>query len=239
MSTPAAAVIRRGHERARTAPWRAASGVALLNPTPEAPLLSGEFVQHCLSALARQGFTRVVTGALSPLEQAGFLAAGFGVEETLALLGLDLGAPLPPVAPGLKLARVPRFRRPQVLDVDRAAFAEFWRFDELGLADALAATPSVRFRAAMTPEGPIAGYAICGRSGRHGFVQRLAVHPAAQGSGTGRRLLLDGLHWLRSRGAVHAAVNTQTANRRALALYASVGFREEPTGLSVLSAGLR
>lgn len=232
------AVIRQGRERARTAPWRGAGDVALINPMPEAPFLSHQFVAHCLDTLAGQGFRRVITGALSPLEQAGFLAAGFGVEATLTLLGRDLGPDLPPVPPGLRISRVPRFRRADVLEVDHAAFSEFWRFDESGLTDALAATPSVRFRVARTSAGQIAGYAICGRSGVRGFVQRLAVRPDAQGTGTGRRLLLDGLHWMRRHGAARAVVNTQSDNQAALSLYHSVGFEPEPIGLSVLSAGL-
>jgi ribosomal protein S18 acetylase RimI-like enzyme len=237
MSASSVAVIRRGPERARTAPWRGAGDVALINPTPEAPFLSVDFVRHCLGTLSRQGFRKVITGALSPLEQAGFLAAGFGVEATLTLLGRDLQIDLPPVPSGPRLIRVVRSRRAEVLEVDHAAFSEFWRFDGLGLSEALAATPSVRFRAARM-NGRIVGYAICGRSGRRGFVQRLAVHPDAQGTGTGRRLLLDGLHWMRRKGVARAVVNTQSSNEAALRLYNSVGFREEPIGLSVLSAGL-
>jgi mycothiol synthase len=205
---------------------------------PEAPLLSTGFVLHCCETLSEKGFTRVVTGALSPLEQTGFLAAGFDVEAQLRLLEIDLTGPLPGVSPGRPLRRVSRRRQREVLDVDRAAFDEFWRFDEFGLRDALEATPEVRFRRAVSETGLTTGYAVCGRAGRRGFVQRLAVHPAAQGSGSGRRLLLDGLHWMRRRGAEQAVVNTQTDNQAAANLYLSVGFRDEPLGLSVLSAPL-
>jgi GNAT superfamily N-acetyltransferase len=231
-------VIRWGQERARTGPWHGDRHVALITLAPETPLLSGEFVRHCLEALSARGFTRAITGALSPLEQAGFLDAGFGVEEHLRLLRIDLRPPLDPVPPGLRLRRVPWWRRDAVLAVDHAAFVDFWRFDSLSLADALRATPSVRFRAAMDDGNGIVGYGICGRSGPRGFVQRLAVRPSAQGSGTGRRLLLDGLHWMRARGADRAVVNTQMGNAAALALYLKVGFQEDPFGLSVLSTGL-
>ncbi len=219
-------------------PWRGDGSVALLTVSPDAPFLSADFVRHCLSTLADQGFSRVLTGALSPLEQAGFLAAGFGVEEKLRLLGLDLGLPLPPLPRRPRLSRVPARRRRAVLEVDRAAFSEFWRFDETALEDALAATPAVRFRASGGRRGPVGGYAICGRSGRRGYVQRLAVHPQAQGRGLGRRLLLDGLYWMAGRGVGRVLVNTQSDNGAALALYTAVGFRDEPVGLSVLSAGI-
>lgn len=238
MSVPAADVIRKGRERARTSPWRGDDGVAFITPAPEAPFLSADFVRHCLITLADRGFTRVITGALSPLEQAGFLAAGFGVEERLRLLGIDLSAPLPAPPPGFPLRRVPRRRRPEILEVDRSAFVDFWQFDSSGLLEALNATPVVRFRMAVGPGGSVAGYAISGRSGPRGFVQRLAVRPDTQRRGTGSRLLLDGLEWMKRHGVVRAVVNTQISNDAALALYLKTGFREEPVGLSVLSSGL-
>lgn len=242
MTAAPADVISWGRERARTGRWRGDDNVAFLTPVANAPVPSADFVRRCLGALADRGYERVVTAALSPLEQAGFLAAGFDVEQRLHLLAIDLALPLPPVPPGLPLRRVGRRARGAVLAVDRAAFPAFWQFDVAGLADSLRATPAVRFRMAVRrPAGQdeVSGYAICGRSGSRGFVQRLAVHPDAQGEGTGRRLLLDGLHWLRSRGATTAAVNTQEGNDAALSLYISTGFREEPVGLSVLSTGLR
>ena len=205
---------------------------------PETPLPSADFVRHCVDILAEQGFRRIRTAALSPLEQASFLAAGFTVEQDLWLLSADLGMEAPLVPAGMRLIRVRRRRRPEVLRVDRAAFTEAWRFDELALEDALDATPQVRFRAAADRFAPVQGYAICGRAGRRGYVQRLAVHPEGQGRGTGRRLLLDGLAWLVRAGVTKAFVNTQAGNQPALALYKSVGFVQESIGLSVLASGL-
>jgi ribosomal protein S18 acetylase RimI-like enzyme len=238
LMVPSNGILRWGSERARAANWRGDREVALLSPLPDAPPPSVEFLRRCMEMLAARGFRRVVTGALSPSEQAGFLAAGFGVEQRLHLLAINLSADLPSVPPGLALGRVSRRRRPDVLEVDRSAFPGFWQFDDAGLRDALRATPSVRFRAAFDPAGRIVGYGICGRSGRRGFVQRLAVDPGAQRSGTGRRLLLDGLTWMRRHRVDRAIVNTQVGNEAALALYRQTGFSEEPTGLSVLSAGL-
>lgn len=237
MTAAPADVISWGRERARTGRFRGDRDVAYLTPMANSPLPSADFVRRCLDTLADRGYARVVTAALSPLEQAGFLAAGFDVEQRLHLLTIDLVPLLPPVPPGLRLRRVPRRRRADVLEVDHAAFPSFWQLDQAGLEDSLRATPAVRFR--MAGGHRAAGYAICGRSGHRGFVQRLAVHPAYQGTGTGRRLLLDGLHWLAARGATSAAVNTQEGNDAALSLYLSTGFREEPVGLSVLSTGLR
>ncbi|MDQ2754263.1 MAG: GNAT family N-acetyltransferase [Actinomycetota bacterium] len=237
MSAPSLEVIRWGRERARSGSWRGDPQIAYLAPAPDAPPPSAPFVLRCLDTLASRGFTRVVTGALGPLEQAGFLAAGFDISERLHLLGIDLDDELPALPAGARLARAGHRRRGVVLAIDHHAFSQFWQFDADGLTDALHATPHTRFRVAL--DGPtIAGYAICGRAGGRGFVQRLAVDPARHRQGLGRRLLLDGLHWLRRRRVRHAVVNTQTGNLAALALYRQVGFVDEPTGLIVLSVDL-
>jgi GNAT superfamily N-acetyltransferase len=231
-------VLRWGSERARTGQWRGDRAVAYLNPVPDAPPPSEAFLLRCLATLRDQGFSRVVTGALSPPEQRGFLAAGFAVEQRLHLLSIDLLGDLPRMPDGAPLRRAARRDRPRVLAVDAAAFSPFWRFDEAGLRDALAATPQTRFRVACSADGDIVGYAVCGRAAARGFVQRLAVDPPAQGQGSGRRLLLDGLYWMRRRRVQRAVVNTQVGNDVALQLYLRTGFREDPSGLSVLSAGL-
>src|SRR6202035_364291 len=107
MSAPSADVIRWGRERVRTGLWRGHKEVASLAAVADAPLPSADFLKRCLTALADRGFSRVVTAALSPLEQGGFLAAGFEIEERLHLLAIDVRA-LPPVPAGLTLRRLRR-----------------------------------------------------------------------------------------------------------------------------------
>jgi ribosomal protein S18 acetylase RimI-like enzyme len=234
-------VLRIGGEEVRTGPWRGDRTVAFLAPTPMQPSPSAECIRRCLAVLAERGFRRVVTGALSPFEQTGFLAAGFQVEEELHLLAHDLSA-LPPAPPAVvPFRRVRRRDRDGVLAVDHLAFPPFWQLDEPGLDDALAATPKVRFRLAEHhPElrTGISGYAICGRAADRGYVQRLAVHPALHGRGLGRGLMVDGMRWMKRRGVRRAVVNTQIGNDTALELYQRLGFRLEPVGLSVLSMGI-
>jgi ribosomal protein S18 acetylase RimI-like enzyme len=233
-----ASVIRIGREQVRTGPWRGDHRVAYLAPTAQQPAPSAEFIRRCLDMLAQRGFSRVVTGALSPLEQTGFLAAGFQVEERLHLLGHDLRElPTATVTPEMRRAR--RTDRPAVLAVDHAAFPSFWRLDSLGLDEAISATPRTRFRVTTDPGlRGLSGYAICGRAGVRGYVQRLAVHPSLHGQGLGRALMVDGMLWLKRRGVQRAMVNTQVGNDVALSLYEHLGFRLESVGLSVLSAGL-
>ncbi len=235
-------MIERRGERLRVGPWRGDPHVAHLTPVPGSPSPSADFVLHCLDTLARDGYRRAVTGALAPAEQAGYRMAGFVVTEDLHLLSHDLS--------GIALAGFSRaaMHRPaakdwtQVLAVDTLAFDPFWRLDHAGLVDAIGATPHARFRAASWsggsgPQG-IVGYAITGRAGKRGYLQRLAVHPDHQGQGLGQALVMDGLRWLRRWRVEHAMVNTQLQNARALALYEHLGFRREPNGLSVLGREL-
>jgi ribosomal-protein-alanine N-acetyltransferase len=233
-------VLESGRERLRVGPWRGEIETAYLNPVPGSPLPSADFVRRCLRTLAGQGYRRVVTGALSPSEQTAFRAAGFVVTEHLFLLSHDLRSVPDLEAPEGALRRSSRRDREEVLELDHLAFDPFWRLDGSGLDEAIAATPHTRFRVAVDEKDgqTVVGYAITGRAGRRGYLQRLAVHPDLQRRGLGTVLVADALRWLRRWRADRAMVNTQLANERALALYERVGFRREPSGLSVLAREL-
>ncbi len=127
--------------------------------------------------------------------------------------------------------------------MDGAAFSPFWRFDERGLDDARAATPSARFRVVDGigggDDGRVVGYAITGRAGSIGYLQRLAVLPDHQRRGIGHALVMDGLLWARRRGSTSVLVNTQETNEAAVRLYERMGFRREAYGLAVLERPLR
>lgn len=228
--------------RLRIGPWRGGGGAAYVVPSGDGliPLDAAE-VTACLRSLARQGFSAAYTSALGRADRQPFLDAGFCEVERLHLLTHPLGERSLGEAPGslggVAIRRARRRDRTAVLEVDRAAFDRFWHLDDIGLTEALTATSSVHFRVAVAPTG-LVGYVICGRSGHHGYVQRLAVHPAHQGRGTGRALVLDGLRWLRHRGARDAVVNTQVGNERSLHLYQRCGFVLRPDGLAVLRADL-
>jgi ribosomal protein S18 acetylase RimI-like enzyme len=225
--------IEQHGERVRLASWRADGQVAHLSPTAMRPL-SATFIDSCLERLRARGFTTVVTSALSADEGAGFLKAGFEVQEKLELLSHDLER-----VPGVdhRLHRPWRGARPRVLAVDALSFDAFWRLHKGGLDDALGATPSVRFRVHGWGNG-LDAYVIGGRGSGTGYVQRLAVHPDARGQGLGRSLVGDVLRWMKRRGAARALVNTQQANAAALALYRSCGFLVLPEGLQVLARSL-
>jgi len=247
MTTVAADVLQWGRERARTGPWRGDGDIAYLAPLAPAGAPSIDFLHRCMETLTARGFTRVVTSALAPAEQGGFLAVGFEEYERLHLLSHDLrDVPRPAKEAAQVIRRGRAADWPAVLAVDASAFAPFWRLDASGLSEAIDATPVTRFRVASRGRGsvfPAQGaarahglfaYAVTGLSANQGYLQRLAVHPAHRRSGLGRALGLDGLRWLRRKGVSEAVVNTQLGNDAALALYLSLGFRHEPIQLSVL-----
>lgn len=231
-------VIRWGAERARVGPWRGDGKVAQLTPTGDGVAPSEAFVRRCVDQAMSSGYSRVVTGALMASEAVAFRAAGFEVEQRLHLLRHDLR--FIPEARALprptRLRRARAADRARVLELDGSTFPPFWRLGDAGLRDAIGATPTARFRVAVGSE--VSGYAVTGRAGRAGYLQRLAVDPAAQRAGIGSALALDGLRWLARWRVTNAVVNTQVDNEAALALYERIGFRRQPVGLSVLALDL-
>lgn len=193
---------------------------------------SARSIETAIEELSAAGYVAAVTAALAPTEQAPFLAAGFAVHERLHLLRRSV-EDLPAVAP-VPLRRSRRTDRAALLAVDELAFPPFWHLDETGLDDAVHATPSARLRVATGPTDEVVGYAITGRAGSRGYLQRLAVDPSVQRRGIGTALVVDGLRWLRRWGAREVLVNTQEANAVALALYEALGFRRQVDGLAVL-----
>ncbi|MCU1455392.1 MAG: acetyltransferase [Acidimicrobiales bacterium] len=226
---------RTGAGQLRVAPWRGERGVAMVSPMPDRPPPTDAVIRRLVADLALQGIYRVVTSALGGHERRPFIAAGFSVHERLHLLSHDLAAlPVPRSAVPVRRARTND--RPAVLALDQRAFQAFWRLDDHGLHEAIAATPSSRFRVAVTPE--VVGYAVWGRAADRGYLQRLAADPTHRRQGVATALVADGLHWLRRHRVTRVVVNTQEGNEAALAAYLALGFRLEPEGLAVLALDL-
>lgn len=193
----------------------------------------GAVLDAWVGQLNDHGFRSVRTGAVTERAARQLERHGFHVTQELTLLSLDLAAWQPD-----DRARSHRLTPRQYDDaagVDMAAFPAGWSMDARMIADTCEATPFHRARwMSSTDDRSIEAYAISGRSGRHGFIQRLAVHPDVHRRGFGRALLGDGLRWLR-RWRVHQVfVNTQVDNEPALRLYEGAGFVALPEGLRVL-----
>jgi ribosomal protein S18 acetylase RimI-like enzyme len=219
----------------RVASWRGDPKIALLTPLPGRPPPGRVELERVLDSVADGGYEVVLTGALDVTAQRPYLAAGFEEHARLHVLGRALDEV--PTAEHAQLHRARRRDRGQVHEVDASAFSPFWQLGEAGLDDALGATPDARFRVAR--DDRVVAYAICGLAGRQGYVQRLAVRPGNRRAGLGAALVVDGLEWMRKRGADDAVVNTQVDNVAALALYDHLGFRRRGPGLRVLRRALR
>jgi ribosomal protein S18 acetylase RimI-like enzyme len=192
-----------------------------------------EAIEALLEQLRAVGYREVITNALAPGASLPLVDCGFEIRGRLHLLSHDFESL---AGPTRRTRRSGSGDRSALLAVDAAAFDDFWQLDEIGLRQAARATPRSHLR--VTKGDPIRGYGLFGRAERTGYVQRLAIHPSAQGEGFGSALLNDGLHWMRVRGARSAFVNTQVDNERALSLYERAGFRRLPVGLCVLGKSL-
>ncbi|MGK2928324.1 MAG: GNAT family N-acetyltransferase [Acidimicrobiales bacterium] len=228
----AAHIVSADGVRIRVRPWRGRAETAECQATPAGALVPPHLVRSALDTARDHGYRLAVTPALPPLEWRPYVDTGFEIRERLHLLFHDL-LDLQPRTDH-RLRRATGRDTEQVLTIDHAAFQPFWRLDAVGLDEAVRATPSARFRMSRDETG----YALVGRAGLRGYVQRLAVLPGDQGRGLGRGLVLDGLWWLRRWRVSEVLVNTQQGNDRAVALYERLGFRHRPGGLAVLQADL-
>ncbi len=227
-------VITAGNDRFRVGSWRGDPGVGYLMPLTR---IGPGAIDSALRNMHRDGYRRVVTGALGHDEQGPFLRQGFRVHERLHLLRHDLRA-LPFPKASTPIRRGWRYDQAAAIEIDNRAFDDFWRFDRASFKEALQATPVSRFRVSTTLNRQVSGYTISGRAGRSGYLQRLAVDPSHQGHGIGSALVIETLDWLLRRGAVSALVNTQESNEGAFELYKRLGFEPIVPGLAVLEIDL-
>jgi ribosomal protein S18 acetylase RimI-like enzyme len=225
-----------GGRSLRVVPWRAEQHTAQIGPAPGGPPPTVTAVRDCLTRLVDLGYDDAVTPALHRAERGVFEACQFDVRAELDLLARGLLEM--PSRVDRQLRRPHRSEWDLLVAIDHAAFPPFWRFERAGIDDALRATPTSRARVAVNDNDEPVGYAIAGRAGRRGYLQRLAVTPRDQGRGHGAALVVDALSWMAARGAHDAVVNTQTDNQRALDLYVRLGFERQPEGLAVLGRRL-
>jgi len=114
--------------------------------------------------------------------------------------------------------------------IERAAFAPRWRHsaETLALARERAATFTVAERGRK-----IVGFQVSLARGDQAHLVRLTVHPAAQGSGVGSRLLAHALTRYANLGLTRVSLNTQSNNTPSHRLYAAFGFRRAALPLPV------
>ena len=229
-----------GDERFRIGPWHASRETAYLAVPPDGPRPTADGLRSCVARIAESGYTSIITSALHPHEASAFLATGFEEYDRLVVLShvlSELDPPRPALSSEVRLRRARQRDRPEALEVDGRAFRSFWRLDGPGLHEAESATPVSRFRVAERG-GMVIGYAVTGRAGGQGFLQRLATDPDVAGSGVGSALTVDALRWAARRRAHRVLVNTQRQNTRAIELYRRLGFTMTRNDLVVLTRSI-
>jgi ribosomal protein S18 acetylase RimI-like enzyme len=200
---------------------------------------SSTAIRVWLSELKARGFASVRTGAVSDSGADLLTRQGFVVLQTLHLLDMSLVGWHPSETPTVRTRRMRERERDAAARVDLAAFGEAWAIDRRGIDETCEATPAFRARVVDRPEGDrLSGFAVTGRAGHTGYLQRLSVHPDQQGEGIGQALTVDSLQWMKRRRLTRAVVNTHTDNEVALHLYSKVGFRLMPQDLAVLTRRL-
>lgn len=194
-------------------------------------------LQQWFQDLVSLGYTHVRTSAVQGTAVDRLEASGFRVLQDLALLAHDdvAGAARQWGKRPADTRRLLIADRRAASRVDHAAFGHDWALDDTALHEVCSATPRYRARGAGEP---LLGYAITGRDGRQGFLQRLAVAPAAQRQGLGLGLVVDSLRWMARWRVERALVNTPVDNRGAIALYQQVGYHLLGERLHVLERTL-
>jgi ribosomal protein S18 acetylase RimI-like enzyme len=227
--TSAPLILRAGDVVARVRPWAFEPSVAHLVLYNQSRLPTPSEIIGWIAELRNAGYDTIRTGALGVQAGARFERLGFESVQSLVLLEHTAinSVTVPPTVPPAKRSATPvRLATDddgEASRVDVAAFGQGWCIDRVGIGDVRSATPRHRARAIRT-EGTLVAYAISGRDGRNGYIQRLAVSPAHQHRGYGSVLVGDSLRWM-ARWRVHRAlVNTHIGNEAALALYHRLGF---------------
>lgn len=205
----------------RVLEWPSQPGVAQLIMYQQHRLPTADELTRWADMLRGRGFHRIRTSALAPAASHRVESVGFHTVQELVLLEHDHPRGSPKAA--LPSHRLLVGQHAAASALDHAAFGPGWSLDPVAIAEVRNATPHHRARAAGGTE-PTA-YAITGRDGRQGFLQRLAVHPDQQSHGLGRALVNDCLRWLALWRVDRVLVNTPVHNHVAIRLYETAGFR--------------
>ncbi len=228
---PGPLTLRRGWSRAEARPWNDAVRDAVLRLVRGGP----SFLQACTKRMVELGAPTVISPPLANSARRGWENAGYRDFLDLALMRLSLEDHLP--SPDHLVVEADDGQMDRFLAIDRAAFPEFWRFDELGIREALTATSRSSVFVIRDRDGDPAGYAIVGYGHAISYLQRIAVHPDWQRQGMGRSLLRVSARAARDNGARVMLLNTQFDNDGAMDLYRSEGFVTMKEPLAVLRFG--
>lgn len=224
--TSAPLILRAGSVVARVRPWAFEPNVAHLVLYNQSRLPTPSDINEWITSLSTAGYDTIRTGAVGAQAGARFERLGFEPIQSLVLLeNTDVGSATTKSPKNSGVTRLATDEDLEASRVDVAAFGAGWCIDRVGIGDVCSATPRHRARAIRSNKALIA-YAISGRDGRHGYIQRIAVSPAHQHQGHGVNLVTDSLRWMVRWRVQRALVNTHVGNDAALALYHRLGFTD-------------
>jgi ribosomal protein S18 acetylase RimI-like enzyme len=228
---PGPLTLRRGWARAEARPWNDVVPDAILR------IVRGgtAFVQACTDVVKERGAPTVFSPPLAASARRSWEHAGYQTFIELALMRQSLEDPIP--SPDHLVVEVDGADPAGLLAIDRAAFADFWRFDRRGMEEAMNATSRSSVFVVRNAEGRPAAYAIVGYGHAICYLQRVAVDPLWQGRGMGRSLVRVAARAARASGARAMLLNTQPENEPAMALYRSEGYVTLTEPLAVLRFG--
>ena len=227
---PGSISLRKGWARAEARPWNDAISDATLR------LVRGGagFIEACTVRLFDIGAPAVLSSPLAPSARRPWEHAGFAPHLDLALMRRSLEDAIS--APSHLVVRWEDHDLDRMLEIDRRAFPEFWRFDRAALLESTQATSSSSVFAIRDGDAGITGYAVVGYGSAISYLQRVAVDPDWQGQGMGRSLIRAAARSAQRRGSRAMLLNTQFDNQPAITLYESEGYRTLPETLAVLRA---
>ena len=228
---PGVISLRRGWSRAEARPWNDVVDDAVLRLTRGGT----GFIEACVGKLLAVGAPDVLSSPLAPSARRPWEDAGFEPYLDLALMRLSLDDAVP--APQHLVVREEEPDIDRMLDIDRGAFPEIWRFDTAALLESIQATKTTSVFVIRDGNEGITGYAVAGYGNAISYLQRVAVDPVWQGQGMGRSLIRAAARSARRNGSKAMLLNTQHDNDAAIGLYETEGYVQLPESLAVLKAG--
>ncbi len=225
---PGRITLRRGWARAEARPWNDEEPQAALRLLRGGP----SFLEACSTRLLQLGATGVISPPLPLSSQGTWNQAGFKPFIDLALMRKSLDGS--PGSPDHLVVDRPDTDIDELLAIDAAAFAPFWRFNRGALEEAIGATSRSTILTILGSNATPIAYAVIGFGSAIAYLQRVAVDPQWQGQGMGRSLVRVVARKARASGAKVLLLNTQTDNESAIRLYEDEGFLRLPEPLSLL-----
>jgi len=216
--------------------WRDHLNVMAIRGLWSAPHRFGDLFEDACSVARSQGFTEVLSPLVTGGARDAYMALGaHEVERIVALQGTVGGVLMRRPPAGARIRPATPADVADIERVDRACFAEFWRYGPAELSDSLL---TERVTVVESARGVIDGYSTCASYGATVTVGRLAVAPEARRRGIAQALLSDVASWAERSGAYALSLCTQEANTASRAFYAAAGLIELPERYLLAARGV-